>query len=315
MIPEGRRGRCGVREVRDGILHTLVYGRAIALNADPIEKKPLFHFLPGAVSLSLATVGCNLDCRFCQNHSISRAAPEDLPGPWMSPAHVVAEARRVGAGILAYTYTEPTVFYEYALDIARDAAAAGIRNVFVTNGYIEEAPLGQLLPLMDAANVDLKAFSDATYRRVLGGRLEPVLRTLRILQEAGVWLEVTTLLVPGLNDSPQELDEIAGFLAALDPGIPWHVSRFHPDHRMLTGTRTPLEAVERALEAGARAGIRYVYPGNVPAHRGESTWCHGCGGLLISRRGFHVAEHRCPDGRCPACGVDVPGRFLADPAE
>ena len=291
----------------------MVYGRAITLNADPIEKKPLFHFLPGEVSLSVATVGCNLDCRFCQNHSISQARPEELTGPFIPPAHVVEEARRAGARILAYTYTEPTIFYEYAQDIAREAAAAGLRNVFVTNGYIEEAPLRQLLPLMDGANVDLKAFSDATYRDVLGGRLEPVLRTLRILREAGVWLEVTTLLVPGLNDSEPELDAIAGFLADLDPGIPWHVSRFHPDHRMLSGTRTPLEAVERALDAGTRAGLRYVYPGNTPAHRGESTWCHGCGALLISRRGFHVAEHRCRGGRCPACGGEIPGRFLADP--
>jgi pyruvate formate lyase activating enzyme len=313
LIREGRRGRCGVREVQDGTLRSLVYGRAITLNADPIEKKPLFHFLPGEISLSVATVGCNLDCRFCQNHSISQAAPEDVTGGLVLPAQVVAEARRTGARILAYTYTEPTIFYEYAQDIAREGRAAGMRNVFVTNGYIEEAPLRQLLPLMDGANVDLKAFKEETYRRVLGGDLAPVLRSLRFLHEAGVWLEVTTLLVPGINDSAEELDAIAGFIAALDPEIPWHVSRFHPDHQMLGGQRTPIETVERALEAGTRAGLKYVYPGNTPTHRGESTWCHGCGAPLITRRGFFVSEHRCRDGRCPACGVEIPGRFLADP--
>ncbi len=309
LLNEGRRGRCGVREVRDGILRTLVWGRAISLNADPIEKKPLFHFLPGETSLSVATVGCNLECRFCQNHSISQATTDDLPARLVSPRQVVDEANRTGSRILAYTYTEPTIFYEYAEDIAREGAAAGLRNVFVTNGYIEETPLRRLLPVMDGANVDLKAFSDETYREVLGGRLEPVLRTLRILKEAGVWLEVTTLLVPGLNDSDEELDAIAGFLAALDPGIPWHVSRFHPDHRMPGGMRTPLETVERALAAGARAGLGYVYPGNTPTHRKEGTWCHGCGTLLIARRGFSVSEHRCPDGLCPECGVIIPGRF------
>jgi len=313
LIREGRRGRCGVREVQGGTLRSLVYGQAITLNADPIEKKPLFHFLPGEISLSVATVGCNLDCRFCQNHSISQANPDDVDAGFVSPARVVAEARRTGARILAYTYTEPTIFFEYARDMAQEARAAGIRNVFVTNGFIEEAPLRQLLPLMDGANVDLKAFSDDTYRRILGGRLDPILRTLRTLHEAGVWLEVTTLLVPGVNDGVEELDAIAGFIAGLDPGIPWHVSRFHPDHQMREGARTPLETVERALDAGNRAGLRYVYPGNTPTHRGESTWCHGCGALLISRRGFSVAEHRCRDGRCPACGAGIPGRFLADP--
>ena len=309
VIREGRRGRCGVREVRDGLLRSLVWGRAITLTPDPIEKKPLFHFLPGEISLSVATVGCNLDCRFCQNHSISRAAPEDIPGGIVAPRRVVDEALRRGAGILAYTYTEPTIFYEYAEAIAGEAAAEGLRNVFITNGFIEEAPLRRLLPLMDAANVDLKAFSDETYRRVLGGRLDPVLRTLRILREAGVWLEVTTLVVPGLNDSNEDLDGVAGFLADLDPDIPWHVSRFHPDHRMSLGERTSPETIERALDAGRRAGLRYVYPGNVPEHPRESTWCPGCGTLLISRRGFSVGAHRCPDGLCPACGATVPGRF------
>ncbi|MFH1530098.1 MAG: AmmeMemoRadiSam system radical SAM enzyme [Pseudomonadota bacterium] len=309
LIREGRRGRCGVREVRAGTLRTLVWGRPVALNVDPIEKKPLFHFLPGETSLSIATAGCNLECRFCQNHSISQARPEERSDPLVPPSRVVEEARRTGARIIAYTYTEPTIFYEYAEDIARAAAADGLRNVFVTNGYIAEAPLRRLLPLMDGANVDLKAFSDETYRRVLGGSLEPVLRSLRILKEAEVWLEVTTLLVPGLNDSDGELDAIAGAIAALDPGIPWHVSRFHPDHRMLHEVRTPMETVERALGAGRRAGLQYVYPGNTPTHQGECTWCHGCGALLIARQGFRVSGHRCADGRCPECGVRVPGRF------
>lgn len=309
LLSEGSRGRCGVREVRDRVLRTLVWGKAISLRPDPIEKKPLFHFMPGAASLSLATVGCNLDCRFCQNHSISQARPEDMTVATTSPGAVVDEARRIGARVIAYTYTEPTIFYEYAEDIATAAAAADIRNVFITNGFIEEAPLRRLLPLMDAANVDLKAFSDETYRRVLGGRLAPVLRTLRILREAGVWLEVTTLLVPGLNDGDEEMQAIAEFLADLDPGIPWHVSRFHPDYRMMTGAATRPETLERALAAGQRAGLQYIYPGNVPGHSAESTWCHACGALLIRRQGFRIGEIRCSDGCCPDCGVAIPGRF------
>ena len=303
----GERGLCGVRENRDGVLYTLVYGRPVSLAVDPIEKKPLFHFLPGSLSLSLATVGCNFTCAFCQNADISQM-PRDqgrITGRFVPPEQVVEAALRAGCLSISYTYTEPTVFYEYARDCARLAVQAGLKNVFVTNGYMTKETLGDIDGRLHAANVDLKSFSDEFYRTQAGARLKPVLDSIRRLWEMGVWLEVTTLLIPGLNDREAELRALTQFLASVSPDIPWHVSRFHPTYRLLDAVPTPVSSIERALRLGREAGLRYVYGGNVAGHSSESTVCPGCGESLIERRGFSLGRIDLKDGRCPRCGLEI----------
>ncbi|MBW2354433.1 MAG: AmmeMemoRadiSam system radical SAM enzyme [Deltaproteobacteria bacterium] len=309
LIKEGSRGICGVRENMDGTLKTLVYRKIVAAHCDPIEKKPLFHFLPGSSSFSIATVGCNFRCRFCQNSDISQMPLDQntIMGDDMSPERIVGLARENGALSISYTYTEPTVYFETALDTARSAVSQGIKNVFVSNGYMTRECLEEIYPDLHGANVDLKAFSDAFYRDQCGARLKPVLETIEAMKEMGVWLEVTTLLIPGLNDSPEELRELALFLAEIDPGIPWHISRFHPTYR-LTGTHsTPAETIRRARDLGYECGLKYVYTGNLPGDQGENTFCHGCGEPLIDRIGFHVARSRIKEGLCPHCGTAIPG--------
>ena len=303
----GERGLCGVRENRDGVLYTLVYGRPVSLAVDPIEKKPLFHFLPGSLSLSLATVGCNFTCAFCQNADISQM-PRDqgrITGRFVPPEQVVEAALRAGCLSISYTYTEPTVFYEYARDCARLAVQAGLKNVFVTNGYMTKETLTDIDGHLHAANVDLKSFSDDFYRTQAGARLKPVLDSIRRLWEMGVWLEVTTLLIPGLNDQEVELRALTEFLASVSPDIPWHVSRFHPTYRLLDAAPTPVSSIERALRLGREAGLHYVYGGNVAGHSSESTVCPGCGESLIERRGFSLGRINVKDGRCPRCGLEI----------
>ncbi|MFH1490176.1 MAG: AmmeMemoRadiSam system radical SAM enzyme, partial [Pseudomonadota bacterium] len=266
LIKDGGKGICGVRENREGTLFSLVYGKVIARHVDPIEKKPLFHFLPGTDAYSIATVGCNFKCRFCQNADISQM-PADHNRIWgedRTPESLVDEALSTGSASIAYTYTEPTVYYETALDTARLAASKGIKNVFVSNGYMTEACIRDMVPDLHGANIDLKAFNDRFYKEQCGARLAPVLRTLELMKEAGVWLEVTTLLIPGLNDAAEELKNLAGFLAALDPGIPWHISRFHPTYRLTDRPPTGPETIHRAREIGYEAGLQYVYTGNLP---------------------------------------------------
>jgi len=308
-IQGNARGICGVRENRAGTLFSLVYGRIIAGHCDPIEKKPLFHFLPGSASYSIATVGCNFTCTFCQNADISQM-PSDrnrIAGEEMSPEEIVHQALQHRAASISYTYTEPTVYFETALDTARIAVSKGLKNVFVSNGYMTRDCLQEIHPDLHAANVDLKAFNDRFYKEQCGGRLKPVLNTIGRMREMGIWLEVTTLLIPGLNDSPEELKELARFLADLDPGIPWHISRFHPTYRLLDRPVTPVETIRRARDLGYEAGLQYVYTGNVPGDMGESTVCHSCQAPLIDRMGFHVARNRLKDGRCPECNAEVPG--------
>jgi pyruvate formate lyase activating enzyme len=309
LIKEGASGLCGVRENQGGVLVSLVYGKVIARHVDPIEKKPLFHFLPGTRSYSIATVGCNFKCRFCQNADISQM-PSDQHRIWgedMTSAMIVDEAVATRSATIAYTYTEPTIYFELALDSARQAVKKGLKNVFVSNGYMTEECLKTLHPDLHGANVDLKAYSDGFYKEQCGAKLEPVLRTLGVMKEMGVWLEVTTLLVPGLNDSKEELENIARFLVDLDPDIPWHISRFHPTYRLTDRDATPPGSIRRARDIGYEAGLKYVYTGNLPGDEGEKTYCHGCNEVLIDRYGFSITKNIIQDSRCPRCQAVIPG--------
>jgi len=309
LIGDGRRGICGVRENRGGVLFSLVYGKSISEAVDPIEKKPLFHFLPGTKAFSIATVGCNFTCLHCQNYSISQLPGDDreIAGEMVSPQRVVALARQTGCRSIAYTYTEPTIFLEYAMDIAKLASLEGLKNVFVTNGYITPDALRAMGPYLDGANIDLKAFSDEFYRTVCGARLQPVLDSIRLYKELGIWVEVTTLLIPNHNDSEEEISKIARFLADIDPDLPWHVTQFYPTHRLRDQPRTPVKTLERARQIGIEAGLKYVYQGNVPGGGGENTYCPGCGRPVIERFGFMIQAYGLENGRCPACGEPVSG--------
>ncbi len=309
LIEPGDRGKCGVRENRSGKLFTLVYDKVIARHMDPIEKKPLFHFLPGSNSYSVATAGCNFTCLFCQNADISQISPGQavIPGENTSPEQIVRQAEKLGAATISYTYTEPTVFFELAYDTARMASSRGIKNVFVSNGFMTPDCIDQIRPYLHAANIDLKAFTDKFYKELCGGRLKPVLQSIEKIHSAGIWLEVTTLIIPGLNDSREELREIAEFIAGVDAGIPWHVSRFHPTYRLTSPPPTPFETVRAAREIGYQAGLQYVYTGNVSHDDGENTFCHSCKALLIERSGFHVDGVKMDGSHCPECGAEIPG--------
>jgi len=312
LIAEGARGVCGVRENRGGVLYTLVYGRSIAENIDPIEKKPLFHYLPGSTSFSVATAGCNFRCLHCQNYEISQLPHNlpEIPGRDLPPAEIVRRALAAGCRSISYTYTEPTIFYEYAYDTALLARAAGIGNVFVSNGYITPEALAQIAPVLDAANIDLKGFSEKFYREVAGATLAGVLDSLREYKRLGIWTEVTTLVIPGHNDSTADLQGIARFIAEeLGPETPWHVTAFYPTYRMLDRPPTPAETLRRARQIGLDAGLRYVYEGNIPGEQGENTLCYACGRTLIERRGFRLGAVELRDGRCGFCAAPIDGRW------
>ncbi len=307
-IAQGKRGFCRVRANRGGTLYSLVYGRVIAQHMDPIEKKPLYHFLPGTHSWSIATPGCNFRSPFCQNWQISQvdAAPAFESLGYVEPEDVVREAVNGRAPTISYTYTEPTIYMEYALDCARLAQREGIRNVFVTNGYQSPEAVEAMTGLIDAANVDLKAFTDSFYRSQCQGRLQPVLDTIANMHKAGMHVEVTTLLVPGLNDAEQELRGAAEFIAGVSPEIPWHISRFHPDYLDQDRPPTPVESLLRAERIGKEAGLHYVYLGNVLTEEGQNTRCPGCGRLLIHRAGFARPSVGLVEPRCPDCGRSLP---------
>ncbi|MFI5258355.1 MAG: AmmeMemoRadiSam system radical SAM enzyme [Candidatus Limnocylindrales bacterium] len=314
LIKPGRAGICRVRENRDGALVTVVFGQAVAANADPIEKKPLFHVYPGSVAYSIATQGCNFHCLHCQNWSISQADRDGLAVRTfaLTPARVVAAAQAAGSRSIAYTYTEPTVFIEYVLETARLARDAGLANLLVTNGYQTPEALDLLAPLVAAANVDLKSFDDRFYRRVCGATLAPILATLTGMHERGIWIEVTTLLIPGLNDDPAGLRALARWLVAeLGPETPWHVSRFFPTYRLNDLDPTPVATVERAVEIGRDAGLRHVYSGNV-SDGDEDTHCAGCGETLIRRHGFYARPAAALAGdSCARCGHRLAGVGIA----
>jgi pyruvate formate lyase activating enzyme len=313
LVRPGRTGICGVRENRDGVLYSTAYGAAVAVAMDPIEKKPLFHVAPGSRAYSLATAGCPFHCVFCQNWEIAQGPRlgKRPPARPLPPERAVAEALEFGASSIAYTYVEPTVFLEYALAIARRARAAGLLNLFITDGYATPEAIELLATVLDAANVDLKSFDDAFYRRRCGARLEHVLEALEGYRRAGVWLEVTTLVIPGENDDPAELRELTGWLVThLGSETPWHVSRFFPAFHMLDRPPTPLATLRRAAEIGQEAGLRHVYVGNAPELAMEDTYCVGCGDLLIARRGYRVLRRLADEAICPTCGRVLAGRAL-----
>lgn len=339
-IGAGKRGVCGVRFNHHGVLYTLVYDKVVARHLDPIEKKPLFHFQPGSTSYSIATVGCNMRCTFCQNWEISQGpkakgageetgnpeTPEPICPPLENIAHriigehvtphqIVSAAVRTGAKSIAYTYTEPTIFYELAYDTARLAREKRLKNIVVTNGFISEAALRQMATVLDAANVDLKFFNDRNYRRITGAGLQPILEAIRLYRALGVWVEVTTLVIPGLNDSDAELRQIATFVHSVGPEVPWHLSQFYPAYKMTDRGPTPVSTLRHARDIGVDVGLRYVYEGNVPGEGGENTYCYMCKSLLIQRYGFLVLSNRIHEGKCPDCRARIDGVEMDGPRE
>jgi pyruvate formate lyase activating enzyme len=312
VIKPAERGLCGVRENRDGTLYTLVYDKVAATGIDPIEKKPFFHFHPGTLAYSMATMGCNFSCAHCQNCHLSRSPADhgEITGRAMAPERIVAAARDQGCRSLSYTYSEPTVFAELVLDTSLLAREEGLYNTWVTNGYASPELIEKLDGLIDAANIDLKAWSKDFYKTICRAKPDGVLDTIRRLHAMGVWIEITTLLIPDLNDEPAEIERMAEFIAGIDVNIPWHISRYHPAYQMQTKPITPIEALARAREIGRKTGLHHVYAGNVPGNEGENTTCPGCGRLLIHRYGFSIRSFHLDGDRCPDCNVKVEGRFL-----
>lgn len=309
-IKAGRRGICGVRENREGTLMSLVYGRIISENSDPIEKKPLFHFLPASRSYSISTVGCNFRCLHCQNYQISQyphAHQGEIIGSTRTPAEIVESADRSGCRSISYTYVEPTIFYEFARDCAVLAREKDIRNVFVSNGYMTPEVTRELAPVLDGINIDIKAFTEDFYKKVCKARLEPVLETVRLMRELGVWVEITTLIIPGWNDSPAELRKIARFIREVDPAMPWHVTAFYPTYKMTDRSPTPASILRTARDIGLEEGLRFVYEGNIPGEGGENTYCPACRTELISRFGFSISQNRLREGSCSSCGEKIEG--------
>ncbi len=307
-LAPGERGRCSVRLNLGGELISLVYGRPVAVNIDPVEKKPLFHFMPGTDVFSIATVGCNLKCEFCQNWEISQALPEDVTSYDMPPEAVIENALAYGCEAIAYTYTEPVVYFEYTRDCARLAREAGIMNILVTAGYINRGPLSELAEYIDAANVDLKSMSDAYYRNICGGTLQPVLDTIIHLKESGTWVEITNLIVPTLNDDPDEVDALARWvLDNTGEDTPLHFSRFFPMYRLTNLPPTPLDTLQGARERAKAIGINYVYVGNAVTPEGMQTKCPECSETLIGRHGYMITENNILNGNCGNCSAPIAG--------
>ncbi|HXX61949.1 MAG TPA: AmmeMemoRadiSam system radical SAM enzyme [Candidatus Sulfotelmatobacter sp.] len=317
LVRVGRTGICGVRENRDGRLLSRAYGAVVAMGLDPIEKKPLFHVAPGSTAYSIATAGCPFHCTFCQNWEIAQGPRLglELPSRHLPPAQVVDEATALDAGSIAYTYVEPTVFLEYALDVGRLAHQAGLRNLFITDGYATREAVRLLASVLDAANVDLKSFDDAFYRKLCGARLAPVLDSIVAMREAGIWLELTTLVIPGRNDDDRQLRALARWIVeTLGPETPWHVSRFHPAFRLLDVPATPLPTLRRVAELGREAGLCHVYVGNAPELGLEDTHCAGCGRVVIERHGYTTRNRLTAQGTCVGCARPLAGLALAGAA-
>jgi len=309
VIANGKKGICRVRENQEGILYSLVYRKLISDNIDPIEKKPLYHFYPGTTSFSIATVGCNFRCLNCQNYEISQLPKdhEQIIGRDIAPEKIVEDALSYNCKSISYTYTEPTIFFEYAYEVAKIASSKSIKNVFVTNGYITRGALKEIKPYLHAANIDLKSFSNETYKKICGAKLEEVLDCIRSYKEMGIWIEVTTLIIPEVNDSISELRHIANFICSVGPEIPWHVSRFYPRYRLIEKPPTPIELLSTARQIGIEAGLRYVYEGNVPGDGGENTYCYKCKKLLIKRYGYQILINNIVNQKCPACDTPIDG--------
>lgn len=310
-IKEGKVGICGVRENKGGTLYTLVYDQVVARSLDPVEKKPLFHFQPGSTSYSIATVGCNFRCLHCQNYHISQMPKDEgtITGEEITPEEIVMAAEESGASSIAYTYTEPTIFFELAEDTGYIARERGISNIFVSNGYMTRECIDELDSFLDGINVDLKFFQNKVHIKECGGaKIEHVLDAIEYLHEKRIWMELTTLIIPTLNDSEEELRDIARWIYNLDKRIPWHISAFYPTYKQLSLPPTPLSIIDRAREIGLEEGLRYVYTGNVPGDPGESTYCYNCKTMLIERYGFVVQSNRITEGsRCPECGAEIDG--------
>lgn len=307
IVSPGKRGKCGARENREGVLYSIVYGRLISMNIDPIEKKPLFHFYPASTSFSISTVGCNFRCKHCQNYDISQYPKEHekIPGEDVTPEQVVDAAERARCKSISYTYTEPTIFFEFAYDCARLAHDRGIKNIFVSNGYTGPEAAKAIAPYLDGNNIDLKGDNEF-YKKICGAKLQPVLDTIRLMKELGVWVEVTTLIIPSYNDSDKVLGDIIEFIKSVDPAIPWHVSQFYPTYKLLDVPRTPVETLRRARQLGLEKGLKYVYTGNVPGEGGENTFCPECKELIIERYGYST-QSKIKEGRCFKCSAEIEG--------
>jgi len=307
-IREGQRGRCRTRINIRGELRSLVYGRPVAVHVDPIEKKPFYHFLPGAAAYSLATAGCPLSCKFCQNWELSQAWPEDLRAAYTPPSLLVRSAHARRAPVIAFTYNEPTVFAEYLIDISREAKKRGLRPVIVSCGFMNREPLIEMCRVLAAVKIDLKGFSASFYRQVCGAELDPVLATIKEVARQKVHLEIVNLVVPTLNDSDRMLRELIAWIAGeVGLEVPVHFTRFHPDYQLLNLPPTPVATLERAREMAMAAGLRYAYVGNVPDHPGNHTYCPNCKKVVIKRTGFFLAEMQIKDGRCAFCGQKIAG--------
>lgn len=311
ILDVGQRGICTVRINKDGKLYTLGYGNPVAVHIDPIEKKPFFHVTPGEPTFSIAVAGCNMRCLFCQNWQISQSKPDETLNYDMPPEEVVNKAIENNCRFIVYTYTEPTVFYEYMLDIAKLAKQKGLKNAMHTCGYINPEPLKELLKYMDAVNVDLKGFTEEFYAKMgLLAELKPVLETIRIVKEEGVWLEITNLLIPGANDDPEKIKEMCVWIKENIGGdVPVHFSRFMPAYKLKNLSPTPIEKLEEAYRIAKGVGLKYVYIGNVPGNPAESTYCPNCGKVIIGRVGYQISENNIKDGKCKFCGYRIAGKW------
>jgi pyruvate formate lyase activating enzyme len=325
-IKPDKIGICGVRVNRNGKLYTLVYGKASAVHVDPVEKKPLYHFLPGTEIFSMGTVGCNFGCSFCQNWDISQVTrdlrkklmkekrPWDLElemtehGYALSPGQIVSICRAQKIQSIAFTYNEPVIFFEYLYDTAVLAHEHGIRSVFVSNGYESDEAMALMRPYLSAMNIDLKSFSNTFYTKLCKAKLEPVLETIRHAKDMGIWIEITTLIIPGQNDSDMELTHIAEFIASVSPDIPWHISAFYPQYQMMEIPRTPSATLRKAYDIGIKSGLKFIYVGNIIDDERSNTYCSGCGKVLISRSGYGTTVHKIFRNRsCTHCQTKIPG--------
>jgi len=308
FVSDGNRGYCDVRENQNGTYYTLVYGRLVAIHIDPIEKKPLFHFLPGTNALSVATAGCNVDCKFCQNWNIAQALPEEVPSKFVPPDQLVSLAVKYKSPTMAFTYTEPVVFTEYVYDCASFGKNHNVRSVMISNGYINKKPMQDLCGVLDAVKIDLKSFNDNFYKKIVRGTLKPVLDTLVTLKESNKWFEMVYLVIPTLNDKKEEIANMSKWiLSNLGPDVPIHFTRFHPEYLLTNLPPTPVKTLEIAYNTAKDAGLNFVYIGNVPGHQAENTYCPNCNKLLIQRLGFSIKENNIVDGKCKFCGKDIPG--------
>jgi pyruvate formate lyase activating enzyme len=311
IIPAGQRGKCRARMNVNGELRSLVYGRPMAIHIDPIEKKPLYHFLPGSTAFSMATSGCPLRCRFCQNWQLSQASPEDYETDYLMPPDLASAAIQKKSRVVAFTYNEATVFTEYLTDIAREARKRKLRSVLISCGFMNEAPLAEMCEVLDAIKIDLKGFSEDFYRKVSSAELKPVLRSIKQARKSGIHLELVNLVVPTLNDSDQMLKDLVEWVInELGPDVPIHFTRFHPDFQLLNLSPTPIATLERARNMATSKGIHYAYVGNVPDHPGNHTYCPNCKNLIIQRNGFFITQMKVSKGECQICHHKIPGVWI-----